>query len=54
MIYTAYELLAKLRLLALTGVNEHGELEFAGTSSQWSKVTSEEESILRDYQLSKI
>ena len=54
MIYIAYELLAKLRILALVGQNFDGELEWIGTTEQWNKLPYEEESILRDKQLQAI
>lgn len=50
----AYKLLAKLRILVLAGVNAFGELEWIGTTKAWNELEKEEESILRDYQLSKI
>lgn len=54
MIYKAYELLAKLRLLTLSGIDFEDELEWIGTDLQWRKCRYEEESIIRDYELSKI
>lgn len=51
MIYTAYELLAKLRILKLVGQNFDKELEWVGTTEQWDKISIEEESILRDNQI---
>jgi len=53
MVYNAYELLAKLRLLTFIGY-EDGELIWAGTHTQWNKLGYEEESILRDAELNKI
>lgn len=53
MIYTAYELLAKLRILTLWG-QEDGELVWAGTDKQWKALKFEEESILRDNEIKKI
>lgn len=49
----AYILLAKLRILKLVGF-ENGELQWIGSDSDWKMLALEEESILRDYQLSKI
>lgn len=45
----AYELLAKLNILTLTGQNEDRELEWLGTSKDWNNLEIEEESILREY-----
>jgi len=45
----AYELLAKLNLLTLSGQNEDGELEWIGKSSDWNSLAIEEESILREF-----
>lgn len=50
-VYKAYELLAKLRLLTLVGQNDEGELEWVGTTKQWKELKYEEESILRDADL---
>lgn len=41
MVYTAYELLARLRHLQLCGQNESGELEFMGTREQWNWTETE-------------
>lgn len=41
MIYTARELNAMCRHLALAGQNEDGELEWIGTSRQWSDLQGE-------------
>lgn len=54
MVYTAYELLAKLRYLTLIGQNYDSELEWVGTTEKWNKVKLEEEAIVRDFELSKI
>lgn len=54
MIYTAYELLAKLRHLILAGQNANKELEWIGSESQWRDAILEEEAILRDWTLTKI
>lgn len=45
MIY-AYELLAKLRHLTLSGY-ENGRYEFIGKDEQWAKVDKEMEEILK-------
>lgn len=50
----AYKLLAKLRLLTLVGQNKQGELEWIGNDGAWDRLETEEESILRDYELTKI
>jgi len=52
MTYTAFSLLAKLRLLTLVGY-ENNELIWCGTSKKWDELKTEEESILRDYQINK-
>ena len=49
----AYKLLAKLRLLTLAGC-EAGELLWIGKNSAWNKLANEEESIIRDWSLTKI
>lgn len=41
MIYTARELLAKLRHLTLVGQNEKGELEWVGTDKNWRSVNTD-------------
>lgn len=48
----AYELLAKLRLLTLTV--EDGQIAWMGTNQKWKELGLEEESIIRDWELSKI
>lgn len=42
----AYELLARLRLLTLSGINDEGDLEWLGTYQQWCQVEKEEQKIL--------
>jgi hypothetical protein len=49
----AYQLLAKLRLLTLAGC-EGGELLWIGTNESWNLLATEEESILRDWELKQI
>lgn len=49
----AYKLLAKLRLLSLAGY-ENGELLWIGTSKKWDELATEEEDILRAYELKNI
>lgn len=46
----AFKLLAKLRLLILVGY-EDGQLIWTGKNSEWAKVSYEEESILKDWEL---
>ncbi len=46
----AYELLAKLRLLTL--IQEDGQIAWIGTDQKWKELPLEEESILRDWDLS--
>ena len=38
MIWKAYELLAYLRHLTLSGTSDDGDLEWIGTTDQWSNV----------------
>lgn len=45
----AYELLAKLRILTLSGQDEYGELEWIGTRSQWNALEMMEENIVANY-----
>ncbi len=37
----AYELLAYLKYLVLTGQNEDGELEWIGKTSEWNKAVKD-------------
>ncbi len=53
MIDTASSLLAKLRLLTLAGC-ENGALLWIGTTEAWRSLVTEEESILREFELTKI
>ena len=39
----AYQLLARLKYLTLTGQDEDGDLEFWGTNDQWLSVNKEEQ-----------
>ena len=49
MIYTNYELQAKLHCLQLVGQNPFGELEWIGKDSDWKRLANEEEVILRNH-----
>jgi hypothetical protein len=51
MVYKANELLAKLRLLVLSGQDIDGSLEWIGNDKEWKGLANEEESILRDWEL---
>lgn len=42
----AYELLAKLRILTLSGQDEDGDLEWIGTRDKWESLDKEERNIL--------
>ena len=48
-IYKAYELLSMLNCLTLVGQDSDGDLEWAGTTTQWGAVDVEEERILREH-----
>jgi hypothetical protein len=50
----AYELLAKLRVLTLTGQDEDGELEWVGPHDAWQQIEEEENAILWENQFQKL
>lgn len=52
--HIAYELLAKCRLLTLTGVDEDGELEWTGTTKQIEALEIEQEDILREWDAQQV
>lgn len=45
----ANELLAKLRLLSLSGQNADGELEWIGSNEAWRMAEVEEKEILQEF-----
>jgi hypothetical protein len=53
MIYKAFQLLAKLRLLKLVGQNDEGELEWIGRDCDWANLDLEEARILRDWDINQ-
>ena len=46
----AYQLLARLRLLTLSGFKD-GEFEWIGTDKTWKSIEAEEQKILEEYNL---
>lgn len=50
----AYQLLARLRLLTLAGINKYGDLEWIGTNQMWGQISNEEDLILVQWELNKI
>jgi len=49
MIYLAYQLLPRLKYLALCGVDAEGELEWVGTKEEWQRAELEETKHENDY-----